>query len=123
MRLWEKSPDFPGEKEAFSWLYRITTNIGIDYLRRHSTKFEREISSDFESGLTEYMGHECRSELEFIFKELTEEESQILIFHTVDQMEKNEISKILSIPLRSLHRKFSRLDEKIQKLRERTYDT
>ena len=55
IKAWYALPDFRGESQLFTWLYRIATNESLTFLKKKRTKFllplvdvERQLSNSLE---------------------------------------------------------------------------
>lgn len=61
LQLWRAFPNFDGRCQFSTWMYRISLNVAISFLRRESTR-NRWVVSDYERLLTVVDPAECPSE-------------------------------------------------------------
>lgn len=112
LRAWRALPSFQRESSFSTWLYRLTSNLCIDFLRRE--KRRRSVAAvtsldDEESNApTEVPDHRFRPETELERKELrsavgqallklSDEHRQILILRELDGLSYSEIAEHLEL--------------------------
>ena len=113
LKAWEHRDKFRGDAEASTWLYRISYNCAVDYLRKNRNK---QMPADVEVSATsqeeELSGREI---VDLLLRSLDiEQRAVVILFYFEDQGIK-EISESLSIPEGTVK---SRLNHARQKMNE-----
>ncbi|MGO9056660.1 MAG: sigma-70 family RNA polymerase sigma factor [Candidatus Binataceae bacterium] len=108
IRAFQNLPSFEGRSSFSTWLYRITTNLAIDWRRRetryaisHGEEAETELSR-IPSGQGDSFRETARGELNHrvreALKELTAEHREVILLREMEGMSYEEISDILGCP-------------------------
>ena len=125
VRAYENLPKFESRSSFSTWLYRITANIAIDFLRREGrhvvlrgddaeTEFNR-LPSDQGDSFKEASRTELSARLHDALGELTAEHRAVILLREVEGLSYDEISEVLQVPRGTV---MSRLHYARGKLRE-----
>ena len=98
---------------AKSWILSITRNLSIDILRKRKNTVpmdEEMLDNDLQSEEDEFSNLEVND----ILNILDEEERQIIIFRLYAKLPYKEITKIMSINVPTLHKKYQRAIKKLK---------
>lgn len=104
LRAWEHRSRFNPRWSANTWLYRITTNLGIDYLRARSTRRQkaepvrhhlRSVHSRPEAGFESVMAREVLAILRDLATDLSLRQRKAFWLREVEGMSSREVSEVL----------------------------
>lgn len=129
--------DFRGDSQLHTWIYKIATNTALDWLRRSSTRKEKNESIQMDSSRPDGENHHTctpidaiEGEQRFIRQEmngcirsvidtLPEAYRSVLILSELEGIQDSEIAEILGISLQAakikLHRARARLKKELEK--------
>lgn len=109
LKAWMGLPSFQGDSSFSTWLYRLTNNACIDFLRREK-KRRGDISLDAgerdtcaqmpdpaPSPQTELEGDELRRAVQTGLGQLTADHRQVLVLREIDGLSYEEIGQILNL--------------------------
>jgi RNA polymerase sigma-70 factor (ECF subfamily) len=111
LRVWKSLPKFQGRSEFTTWLYRITANICLDYIKKR--KKERKVSLSWpdeqeerfpEEGLTieeEVDRIEVKDRLEETLERMNPIYRSALVLRDIYGFSYEEISRLLKISLQA----------------------
>jgi RNA polymerase sigma-70 factor, ECF subfamily len=113
-QFWKGRDRFEGRSSAFTYLYRIATNLSIDRLRRRTTAGD-QVELD-ETRKASAIGGPDRhaaamAELAELVKGLDEETLTIAVMAHVDEMTQDEIAESLDLSRRTIGKKLKRFLE------------
>jgi len=91
--VWKNAKKFKGQSSVSTWLYRITVNKCIDWMRKKKMTVELNENLDF---MQEKSG-EARYIVEKLLSKLPEKYKAIVVLREMDGFSYEEISKILKI--------------------------
>ncbi len=108
IRLWKILKRYRAEKNFDTWLYRITVNMSIDYLRAQKGKKETVALDDLSEFLPKYRGitaqpnnimelKEIQKIYDILTKSLTPKQKAILALKEIEGFSTREISEILKV--------------------------
>lgn len=129
LKAWQGLPNFQGESSFATWIYRLTTNLCIDFLRRQKRRqgVENAVSlDDPDSGWTEpadpgqdpqraLEGKELRRALERALAALPDHHRQVLVMRELSQMSYQEIGQALDLDPGTVKSRISRARQALQK--------
>lgn len=105
LRVWEKSADFNCRYSPNTWIYRIATNLSIDYLRsrasrdRHAGPLRNHLQSVVERGRRRDLARLQKREVGQIFEELARTLSQrrraVFVLRELEGLSSKEVGQIL----------------------------
>lgn len=99
MKAWEHRKKFRGQSEASTWLYRISYNCAVDYLRRN-----KKVEAIADSGLNENVetSHEetlsARQIVDLVLRSLDFEHRAVVILFYLEDLAVRDIAESLSVP-------------------------
>ncbi|MFQ5526027.1 MAG: RNA polymerase sigma factor [Thermoanaerobaculia bacterium] len=105
LRVWEHRARFDPRWSANTWLYRITTNLGIDYLRARSTRREkaepvrhhlRSVHSRPEAGFEALMAGEALAIMRDLASDLSDRQRKAFWLREVEGMSSREVAQVLA---------------------------
>ena len=116
------------EKSKFStWLYSITYNFCIDYLRKsQKSKFvsledERKVVQDMEVELVDDLQHIKAHQLKKLLEQVKGDEKMILTMKYQDDMSIRDIQQVFKISESAVKMRIKRAKEKVRKLYHEKY--
>ena len=125
LSAWRGLKFFRGESSFSTWIYRLTTNAAIDYLRRER-KQGQSVSLDDEETFAEPpardpgpQGQAERRELRRLLQQgllsLSAEHRQVLLLRELEGMSYEEIAQALDLDLGTVKSRIARAREKLRK--------
>ena len=129
LRAYRALGTFRGESKFSVWLYRLTTNVCIDFLRREKRRstLSMTVSLDDEEGARQaelpderYSPHrqaeqqELREEIERGLSALSPEHREVLILREIHQLRYDEIADSLSLDVGTVKSRISRARKQLR---------
>ena len=119
---WRGLPAFRGESKFSSWLYQLTTNAAIDFLRREkrhqgTTPIEDELdlaAPDMPQQAVEEA--EVRQTLQRALDSLTPEHRQIFLLRQMRQLSYEEIGRLLGLESGTVKSRLSRAKKQLREI-------
>ena len=116
LNLWRSFPKFRGDSKPSTWVYRITLNTCITYLRRQSTHLKTvPITLSMMEGLLDEQGKEHLSELYTLISRL-ERLERALIMLWLDEKTYDEIADILGLSVSNVKVRLHRIKAKLKEM-------
>ena len=127
LSAWRGLDRFRGESALSTWLYRLTSNAAIDYLRRQSRQRELEaVSMDDEEAVVPAADpapspqraaelSELREQLQEGLLSLGENQRQVLLLRELQGLSYEEIGQILTLDLGTAKSRIARGREKLRR--------
>lgn len=119
---WKGLPAFRGESKFSSWIYQLTTNAAIDFLRREkrhraSSPLDDEIDLA-DPGTPQQAAEEAelRAALQQALDSLTAEHRQIFLLRQVQQMSYEEIGALLGLESGTVKSRLSRAKKQLRQI-------
>ena len=106
LAAWRGLPAFRGDSRFSSWLYRLTTNAAIDFLRRekhHLGNLPLEEAPEQEA-------------LQRALDQLSPEHRQVLLLRVVQQLSYDEIAQALSLESGTVKSRISRARRQLREI-------
>lgn len=114
IKVWEKLDTFRNESSISTWIYRITVNTCLLYLRKSSSK--KEIRTDsLPQIVTETYSNEKDEQLQQMYQciQKLEETNKMIILMTLDGIEYPEISEVIGITEETLRVRIHRIKKSL----------
>lgn len=118
IQLWKAWPNFKGNAQLSTWLYRVAINTAITGLRKKKHKIEAYESIKFEHISDDGPDRTTEDQLQQLYKaigQLSEVEKAIVMLYMEDRPY-SEMEDILGIGQGKLRVKMSRIKEKLRQL-------
>lgn len=118
---------FSGRSKFSSWLYSVTYNFCIDYLRRKQRHHIESIDNDSSTPINladidtvEDLSHIKSDRLKLLLEKVKTEEKMILLMKYADSMSIKEIQEALNLSESAVKMRIKRAKEKVLDLYETT---
>ena len=116
LKIHQALPGFRGESELSTWIFRITANHAINFLKKQKRHdLFRQIFGGFRHTEVEEGPQDSDGSLSKPLEQLNPRQKMILLMADVEEMKLDEISAILKIPLGTVKSNLSRAREIIKK--------
>lgn len=114
IKVWEKLDTFRNESSISTWIYRITVNTCLLYLRKSSSKKEIRTNS-LPQLVTETYSNEKDEQLQQMYQciQKLEETNKMIILMTLDGIEYPEISEVIGITEETLRVRIHRIKKSL----------
>ena len=126
LAAWRGLPSFRGEAGFATWLYRLTSNAAIDYLRRQKKQRGDMSLDDEELGLDAVdsapgpqetaEGSELRAAVAAGLNRLSEGHRQVLVLREVQGLSYEEIASVLEVDMGTVKSRISRARSSLRKI-------
>ena len=126
LAAWRGLPSFRGEAGFATWLYRLTSNAAIHYLRRQKKQRGDMSLDDEELGLDAVdsgpspqetaEGSELRSAVAAGFNQLSEGHRQVLVLREIQGLSYEEIASVLELDIGTVKSRISRARSSLRKI-------
>lgn len=131
VRAWTALPNFKGQSQFRTWLYRIVTNLcynRLPNLRRSLTDFGDDVMSDLPDTNTinsnparKVESNEIRKYLHHIIDGLDANHRMLIVMRYQDELSYEEIASLLNLPLGTVKTGLFRAKQKMRLALERFY--
>jgi RNA polymerase sigma-70 factor (ECF subfamily) len=85
---------FRGESSPFTWLYRVSTNLCLNYLRDRKRTVPIDKILGREGGARPDASVDARRELEDLLRHLDQRSLAVVVYHFLDGMPQEEIAEV-----------------------------
>lgn len=100
IKVWSSLPNFRGDSQLFTWIYRIATNEVLNHIRKQ--RLRAMVSLDSEANFLAkkidedayFNGNDVQRELHKAIQRLPEKQRIVFCFRYFDEMKYEEISEI-----------------------------
>lgn len=122
LAAWRALPDFRGDCRFSTWLYRLTTNAGIDWLRREKRHrsaddvTELELPDDAPSPQEQAEQSETQSAVRRALSRLSEEHRQVLLLRYMQELDYGEIAAALDVSEGTVKSRINRAKSKLREV-------
>ena len=121
LRCWQGLPSFRGEAAFSSWLYRLTTNAAVDFLRHQQRQgetvpFEDVILPAPDDPQRTAEQSELHDALQRALAQLPEEFREIFLLYRMEQLSYGEICAVTGLSLGTVKSRLNRANEKLRKI-------
>jgi len=123
VRAWTALPNFKGQSQLRTWLYRIVTNLcynRLPNLRRSINDLGDDVmesipESDFNAPVQEFESNETRKHLHQAMEYLDENYRLLITLHYQNELSYQEIASTLNLPLGTVKTGIFRAKEQLRK--------
>ena len=129
VKVWSSLPDFRGDSQLYTWLYRIATNEALNFLGkqkvRASLKFE-SLSENLERKIEDdpyFNGNEAQMLLTKAIAGLPQKQKAVFCMRYYQEMSYEEISEVMGTSVGALKASYHFAYEKIKKELKEKFDT
>ena len=103
LKAWRSIHRFRGRSSFYTWLYRITTNVTIDSLRRKCRRSEVELDDTIPTFLPSpgdnYERAEIRDQVYAALAQLGPEHRAVIVLKEIEDLQYREIAEILNVSI------------------------
>lgn len=129
IRVWQKGDEFQARASVFSWIYRITVNLAIDYLRKMKSRgkladregtYTEHYRTEQETGSTDSTPGQdmergaIRERIDSSLSVLSEHQKQAFILRYYQEMPIDEIAAIMGCQESTVRQHLFRATHKLQ---------
>lgn len=121
VKVWTALPSFRGEAQFFTWLYRIATNVALNFLNRQKVRsalsFE-SITDSLERKVEDdpwFNGNEVELHLSKAIQKLPQKQKAVFCMRYYQELSYEEISEILGTSVGALKASYHFAYEKIKR--------
>jgi len=138
LKAWKSISHFRGQSSFYTWLYRIMTNVTIDWLRKKQieggTEFDDSLElRNIEPGAStapraeplpdEKMAHrEIRKRIDAALEKLSPEHRAVIVMKELDGLQYNEIAQAIGCSLGTVMSRLFYARKKLQTLLRDVYE-
>ena len=115
LKVYENATSYKSQGKPMAWMITIAKNLC--YMRFRKLKSEQTLE-DIEELWTENEDVEDRIVLEAAFKQISDEERNIVLLHVLSGLKHREIARILDLPLATVLSKYHRTIKKLKGILE-----
>lgn len=116
IQLWKSFPHFRGESKISSWIYRISLNTCISFVRKKKRNpFTKKLSLDIDIFDTENEKVQMLEEVYKLINQLNKLEKSIILLW-LEEVPYEEIASITGLSLSNVGVKISRIKEKLKQM-------
>ncbi|WP_224364708.1 RNA polymerase sigma factor [Hyalangium versicolor] len=121
VRLWQARLQDTHPQRVMVWVYRTSTRLAIDRLRRRRSAAELSCDEALERMATAVsLEREVveRDALAQLVGQLPAEELEVVFLHRLDRLTQPELAEVLQVSERTVRRLLRRFEERLEKLKE-----
>lgn len=108
MRAMRSGDSFRGDASPMTWLYRVITNHCLNAIRDRARRTELLARDHQLTPELEHASPDDRLAVSTVLEQLPEELREIAVYYFVDQMNREEIAKLLGVSLRTVGNRLER---------------
>jgi RNA polymerase sigma factor (sigma-70 family) len=120
IKVWKGLEKFNEDSELYTWIYRISVNESLTFLKKKRTKFfipihnvEKEMSDKIDAG-EHFLGDEIEKKLQKALLTLPEKQRVVFNLRYYDEMPYEEMSKVLGTSVGALKASYHIAAKKIE---------
>ncbi len=124
VKAWSALPEFRGDSQLFTWLYRIATNEALTFLKKKRTKFflplvdvEKQLTNTIEDD-PYFNGDATQKKLQKAVLSLPEKQRVVFNMRYFDEVKYEDMSEILGTSVGALKASYHHAVQKIEKFME-----
>jgi len=118
VRIIENLEGFRGEASPVTWIYRITTNLCVDRMRRRARRRSVELTEELEQALAHGPSTESavasREQITRLLRRSDRQTIQIFIHAFVDEMSQEEMAEALGVSRKTVWTRLDRLRRRLR---------
>jgi len=138
IRAWKSLPKFKGDASFYTWFYRITTNVTIDWLRKKQIAGEKEFDDEVavrEADPTSRLlpkrtalpqekmrSAEIGDRIKAAIDTLSPEHRSVILLKEVEQLQYNEIAEVMGCSIGTVMSRLFYARKKLQTLLRDVYE-
>jgi RNA polymerase sigma-70 factor, ECF subfamily len=115
INLWKSFPDFRGESKIQTWMYRISVNTCITFLRKSGKRPKTQALTDDQLQYTESGDMSHIRELYILINKLNDFEKAIILLY-LEERSYDEIAQIVGITKSNVGVRINRIKEKLTQM-------
>lgn len=122
IKCWNKIAEFRGDSQLYTWLYRITTNETINFLKQKRrkmfipfSKMEKKMTGVLDNSLY-FSGDEIENKLQKALLKLPNKQRLVFNLRYYDEMEYKQMSEVLGTSEGALKASYHHAVKKVEKL-------
>lgn len=112
IKIWENAYLYKNDSKPMAWVFTIAKNNSLMKIRKE--KHHQDIDDLKEVLSIKSNKSDDRLLLSYLFKDIKDEERQIIILHLVSGFKHKEIAKMMELPLGTVLSKYKRTIEKLK---------
>jgi len=120
LKAWRSIHRFRGRSSFYTWLYRITTNVTIDSLRRKCRRSEVELDDTIPTFLPSpgdnYERAEIRDQVYAALAQLGPEHRAVIVLKEIEDLQYREIAEILNVSIGTVMSRLFYARKKLQSI-------
>lgn len=120
IKIWKALPDFKGESQLFTWMYRIATNEALGFLRQKNKHphtsihpIEYQLSKSLESD-NYFKGDDIQLKLQKAILTLPEKQRLVFNMRYYDELTYEEMSEVLETSVGALKSSYHHAAKKVE---------
>ncbi|MFD0860971.1 RNA polymerase sigma factor [Sungkyunkwania multivorans] len=116
IKVWEHLKNFRGDASVSTWIYRISVNTCLLFLRKKKNRKENIMTNITDAADKEYDNDQERK-LKLLYKSLAtlDESSRVIILMVLEGVSYEEIAKVIGITEDTLRVRIHRIKNKLSK--------
>ena len=126
IKIWNSLPNFRGDSQIFTWIYRIATNEALNKINKdknrstlHDGQMEALVSTKIEED-PYFNGTALQRELHKAVRELPEKQRTVFNLRYFNEMKYEDMSKVTGTSVGALkasyHHAYNKIKEKLEKI-------
>jgi RNA polymerase sigma factor (sigma-70 family) len=116
VNTWNSLPSFRGESSEKTWIYRITINTCLMWIRKEKSKAVFERQGVYTEAIADNPSSTERHEQLYQAIGKLEEVDRLVIMMVLDELEYDEISRVLGITENNLRVKVHRIRQRLKSM-------
>ena len=124
VKVWHALPEFRGDSQLFTWIYRIATNEALTFLKKKRTKFflpivdvEKQLANSLKEDHL-FNGDAAQKKLQKAALSLPEKQRIVFNMRYFDEMKYEDMSEVLGTSVGALKASYHHAVQKIEKFME-----
>lgn len=116
INAWNALPSFRGEASHKTWIYRITVNTCLMWIRKEKNRTSVALDESRELSVPDVQA--TNEQIEILYKSIgeLEEVDRLIIMMVLDELEYEEISRVMGITENNLRVKVHRIKQRLKTL-------